>query len=64
MRRIIAIIAVAAAVLTAGASAAYADPTAPTNGGSANGGGSSGQCTGDQASRPAACHNGHGADGN
>jgi len=38
-----------------------ADAQAPTNGGSANGGGSSGQCTGDMASRPPACHNGNGS---
>jgi hypothetical protein len=38
-----------------------ADAKAPTNGGSANGAGSSGNCTGDMASRPAACHNGHGS---
>lgn len=41
--------------------AVFADASAPTNGGSANGGGSSGQCTGDMASRPAACHNGTGS---
>lgn len=40
---------------------AYANPSPPTNGGSANGGGSSGQCTGAQEDRPAACHNDHGS---
>lgn len=42
-------------------SAAFANPSPPTNGGSANGGGSSGQCTGANADRPAACHNGNGS---
>lgn len=40
---------------------ASADPSAPTNGGSANGAGQSGNCTGANADRPAACHNGHGS---
>lgn len=48
-------------VLAASAAPAFADATAPTNGGSANGGGASGQCTGDMDSRPPSCHNGHGA---
>lgn len=50
-----------AGALALPATAAFADAQAPTNGGSANGAGSSGQCTGDMASRPAACHNGNGA---
>jgi hypothetical protein len=51
-------------VLMATAAPAFADAKAPTNGGSANGGGSSGQCTGDMASRPPSCHNSLGTDGN
>jgi hypothetical protein len=37
----------------AGASAAFASPAPPTNGG--NGAGQSGQCTGPQDDRPASC---------
>ena len=40
---------------------ASADPTAPTTGGSANGNGASGQCTGPEAQRPPSCHNGKGS---
>jgi hypothetical protein len=46
------------------AAPAYADPAPPTNGGSNNGNGSSGQCTGPEAERPPSCHNGNGTDGN
>lgn len=60
MRRKLLILT-AAALMALTPVAAFADATAPTNGGSANGGGASGQCTGDMASRPAACHNDHGA---
>lgn len=49
--------AAAAAVLTTvlgvGGPLAFADATAPTNGG--NGAGSSGQCTGPAAERPTSC---------
>ena len=48
-------------LMAATAIPAFANPSAPTNGGSANGGGSSGQCTGANADRPEACHNGHGS---
>jgi hypothetical protein len=55
---------VAATFLLAAAGAAGADPSAPTNGGSANGNGASGQCTGAEADRPPSCHNSTGNDGN
>jgi hypothetical protein len=58
MRRLLALTFVGLAI---SASAALANPSPPTNGGSANGGGASGQCTGANADRPAACHNGNGA---
>jgi len=61
MRKTIAAITLAAAMTIAAASAATANPTAPINGGSANGAGQSGQCTGANADRPDACHNGNGA---
>lgn len=61
MRKTIAALTLAAAITLTAASAAGANPTAPTNGGSANGTGQSGQCTGANADRPAACHNGNGA---
>jgi opacity protein-like surface antigen len=61
MRKILAAIALAAALVLGAAGAATANPSAPTNGGSANGAGQSGQCTGAEADRPAACHNGNGA---
>ena len=54
-------IAILSASLALGLTSAFANPKAPTNGGSANGGGSSGQCTGAQVDRPASCHNGNGA---
>jgi Spy/CpxP family protein refolding chaperone len=41
------------ALSTIGMAAALADAPPPTNGG--NGGGQSGQCTGDPDSRPASC---------
>jgi hypothetical protein len=59
MRRLFALIGFL--LIIGSAAPAFADPSPPTNGGSANGGGSSGQCTGDMDSRPAACHNGNGA---
>jgi hypothetical protein len=61
MRKTIVSFIAATALLVATAGAAGANPAAPTNGGSANGGGQSGQCTGANADRPAACHNGNGA---
>jgi hypothetical protein len=61
MRRTIATLTLTAAFVLGSAGTALANPEAPTNGGSANGGGSSGQCTGANADRPAACHNGHGS---
>ena len=51
----------AAAALTLTGSVALANPAPPTNGGSSNGAGQSGQCTGPEADRPAACHNGNGS---
>lgn len=60
MKRFIATVLTTLALLIP-ASAALADPTAPTNGGSANGAGQSGNCTGANADRPAACHNDHGS---
>jgi hypothetical protein len=61
MRRILTALVLAACFTFGGIVTAAANPSAPTNGGSANGGGSSGQCTGAEADRPAACHNGNGA---
>jgi hypothetical protein len=61
MRRTLATLTLTAAFVLGSASTALANPEAPTNGGSANGGGSSGQCTGANADRPAACHNGQGS---
>jgi hypothetical protein len=61
MRRTIATLTLTAAFVLGSAGTALANPEAPTNGGSANGGGSSGQCTGANADRPAACHNGQGS---
>jgi hypothetical protein len=63
VRRIL-VAATFVAALILPSTAAIADPSAPTNGGSANGGGQSGQCTGANADRPASCHNSTGADGN
>jgi hypothetical protein len=62
MKRIPKIIALTFALVFT-VSTALANPEPPTNGGSANGGGSSGQCTGANDDRPASCHNGQG-DGN
>jgi hypothetical protein len=45
----------AALLALASVSPAFANATAPANGGSNLGGGQSGQCTGAQADRPAAC---------
>ena len=61
MRRTIATLTLTAGLVLGGALTAAANPEAPTNGGSANGGGSSGQCTGAEADRPAACHNDRGS---
>jgi hypothetical protein len=61
MRKFASTVVLSAALVLGGAGLASADPAAPTNGGSANGGGQSGQCTGANADRPAACHNGTGA---
>jgi hypothetical protein len=61
MRRTIATLTLTAAFVLGSAGTALANPEPPTNGGSANGGGSSGQCTGANADRPAACHNGQGS---
>jgi hypothetical protein len=56
MRRIrLLIVAATIAAIGALGVAANADPSAPTNGGSNNGGGQSGQCAGPLAERPAAC---------
>jgi hypothetical protein len=52
MRKLIICLATLTA-LFATATPAYADATAPTNGG--NGAGQSGQCSGDPDSRPASC---------
>jgi hypothetical protein len=60
MKRIAALV-IAGSLVLATTVPALANPSPPTNGGSANGGGSSGQCTGANADRPAACHNSHGA---
>ncbi len=60
-KRLAAIFAASALSLAIFATPASAEPDGPTNGGSHNGGGQSGQCTGPEADRPAACHNGHGA---
>jgi hypothetical protein len=46
-----------AALLILSATAASANPSPPTNGGSANGNGASGQCTGANDERPPSCHN-------
>jgi hypothetical protein len=61
MRRTLATLTLTAAFVLGSVGTALANPEAPTNGGSANGGGSSGQCTGANADRPAACHNGQGS---
>lgn len=53
MKRTIAALALAFAAILGAASIAVADAPPPTNGG--NGGGQSGQCTGDPDSRPASC---------
>lgn len=51
--RVAFVTAASAAALLGTAVPAFADATAPTNGG--NGAGSSGQCTGPAAERPTAC---------
>jgi hypothetical protein len=53
MRKTIAALILAAGILAGTASAAYASPQPPTNGG--NGAGQSGQCTGPADQRPASC---------
>jgi hypothetical protein len=53
MRKLIAVVFAALTLAVAVGTAAYADPTPPTNGG--NGGGQSGQCTGNPDDRPEVC---------
>lgn len=53
LRRIALVLAAAGAALALTAGPALADASAPTNGG--NGGGQSGQCTGNPDDRPAVC---------
>jgi hypothetical protein len=53
LRRALAALALAALLTLGSGLAAYADAPPPTNGG--NGGGQSGQCTGDPDGRPASC---------
>jgi hypothetical protein len=62
--RRLALIVVAVFASLALATPAYADASAPTNGGSNNGTGASGNCTGPMDERPPACHNSTGNDGN
>jgi hypothetical protein len=58
MRRRITAITLVGAFALSGASAAWATPSPPTNGG--NGGGKSGQCTGPAQERPGnACQSGN-----
>lgn len=64
MRRTAATLVLTAGLLLGSTVTAFGNPSAPTNGGSANGGGSSGQCTGANADRPPSCHNSTGNDGN
>ena len=59
--KILAALAAALFSVTLIASPASANPSPPTNGGSANGNGASGQCTGAEADRPPSCHNGNGS---
>ena len=61
IRKLLLVLATAGAALAFAAGPAAANPEPPTNGGSHNGGGQSGQCTGPEADRPAACHNGRGS---
>jgi hypothetical protein len=49
-----AVVAVITAGLLSISAPAFGNPPPPTNGG--NGAGSSGQCTGNPADRPASCH--------
>jgi hypothetical protein len=53
MKRLILVLAASAAIVIGSAVPAFADPQPPTNGG--NGGGQSGQCTGNPDDRPAVC---------
>lgn len=53
MKKVLLVAATAFAALVFGATAAYADASAPTNGG--NGAGMSGQCTGNPVDRPPVC---------
>lgn len=53
MKRKLACLTLASSFALAVAAPAFAEPSPPTNGG--NGAGQSGQCTGPQADRPAAC---------
>jgi hypothetical protein len=61
MRRTLHVAALVFAFTFGGIALSDANPEPPTNGGSANGGGSSGQCTGANEDRPASCHNGNGS---
>jgi hypothetical protein len=53
MKKRLVATAIAGAVVFGGATAAWASPRPPTNGG--NGAGQSGQCTGPASERPASC---------
>lgn len=53
MKRKLACFALAGTFALSAAAPALANPSPPTNGG--NGGGQSGQCTGNPADRPAVC---------
>jgi hypothetical protein len=64
MKRTITALALAACFTFGSIASAAANPSPPTNGGSANGNGASGQCTGAEADRPPSCHNSTGGDGN
>lgn len=61
IKRVATILATSFAAILLTAGVALANPEPPTNGGSNNGGGQSGQCTGPEAERPASCHNGNGS---
>jgi hypothetical protein len=55
MRRLVILVVWLVVVAAAVTSMAFADASAPTNGGSNLGGGQSGTCTGALADRPADC---------
>ena len=52
-RSALAVVLAAGALTSIGSATAFAEPSAPTNGG--NGAGQSGQCTGPASERPTAC---------